>query len=233
MTEIGKADKELVEKVFDEYVVHMELPKSKNGGAAILILKDKFIDVQYKTEKFNMNCKCSGCLVETVFLTLKSDNSTIHAGCIYRHPNGNINHFNESLSEFINQYKFKNNEMSVIGGDINIDLLKTNHNPTKNYFDIMTSNNYIPNIVVPTRFTSDYVTLIDHIFVRLPKSKINNKITAGNLICDISDHLPNFSIINLNIIKNRDRPYIRLFNKANILNFQANVENDLSELLME
>ena len=95
----------------------------------------------------------------------------------------------------------------------------------------MTSHNFISNIVVPTRFTDESVTLIDHIFIRLPKSKINNEVTAGNLICDISDHLPNFSIINLNFNKNCNRPYIRLFNKTNISKFKANIENDLAELI--
>ena len=65
----------------------------------------------------------------------------------------------------------------------------------------MTTNNFIPTITTPTRITDSTVKLIDHIFVKLPKSKINNKITAGNLLCDISDHLPNFIIINIDVKK--------------------------------
>ena len=65
----------------------------------------------------------------------------------------------------------------------------------------MTSNNFIPTITAPTRITDKSATLIDHIFIKLPRSKINNKIVAGNLLCDISDHLPNFTIINIDIKK--------------------------------
>ena len=93
----------------------------------------------------------------------------------------------------------------------------------------MTSNNFIPTITAPTRITDNSVTLIDHIFVKLPKSKNNNKISAGNLLCDISDHLPNFTIINMNIKKTKERPYIRLYNKNNICKFESNVESELLE----
>ena len=84
----------------------------------------------------------------------------------------------------------------------------------------MTTNNFIPTITIPTRITDSTVTLIDHIFVKLPKSKINNKITAGNLLCDISDHLPNFIIINIDVKKTNERPYIRLYNKNNTSKFE-------------
>ena len=63
----------------------------------------------------------------------------------------------------------------------------------------MLSHNFSPNITIPTRLSNKSMTLIDHIMTRLPKSKINSTIIAGNLISDISDHLPNFSIININL----------------------------------
>ena len=91
--------------------------------------------------------------------------------------------------------------MLVIGGDINIDLLKTNTIMTQNYLDNMLSNNLIPNILIPTRFSDNSTTLIDHIFTRLPLSKLNNMVTAGNLITDITDHLSNFVIIDIEIKK--------------------------------
>ena len=94
----------------------------------------------------------------------------------------------------------------------------------------MISNNFMPTIIAPTRFTNNSVTLIDHVFIRLPKSKINNRISAGNLIFDISDHLPNFTIIDIDVIKNKERPYIRLFNKTNISNYESNIVNELSEI---
>ena len=103
--------------------------------------------------------------------------------------------------------------MFIFGGDINIDLLKNEQTQTQNYLDTLLSFNLTSAITIPTRFTDRSVTLIDHIFIRLPKLKINNMITAGNLITDISDHLPNFVIIDFDVKKSKERPLVRVFNK--------------------
>ena len=57
------------------------------------------------------------------------------------------------------------------------------------------SINMYPVIQAPTRFTDRNATLIDHILVKLPAKYINNRVTAGNLIYDLTDHLPNFVFI--------------------------------------
>ena len=110
--------------------------------------------------------------------------------------------------------------MFILGGDINIDLLNTNLSTTQNYLDTMLSYNLIPRIIIPTRFTDRTTTLIDHIFIRVPKSKLNNMITSGNFITDISDHLSNFAIIDIEISRSKERPFIRLFNKSNTERFK-------------
>ena len=91
--------------------------------------------------------------------------------------------------------------MFLLAGDINIDLLKTNLQSTQDYLNTMLSYNLIPSIIIPTRVNDRSCTLIDHIFVRLPKSKINNQITSGNFISDISDHFSNFIIIDIELKK--------------------------------
>ena len=96
-----------------------------------------------------------------------------------------MSHFNDSLSSCLQKFNKKN--FFVLGGDTNIDLLKSNKLQTQNYLDIMLSHNFSPNITIPTRFSNKSMTLIDHIMTRLPKSKSNSTIIAGNLISDISD----------------------------------------------
>jgi len=120
--------------------------------------------------------------------------------------------------------------MLLIGGGINIDLLKTNIPMNQNYIDTMLSHNLIPSITIPTRFTERTTTLIDHIFVRLPQAKINNMVTSGNLITDISDHLSNFSIIDIDIKTTKERPYIRLYNQKKIELFKYNIASKLSDI---
>ena len=229
LTEIGKTDVNYINRVFDDYTLYAELPKSNKGGAGILVKKDKFDDIVVLSESkpFKVECKCTKCITESVFLKLRSKKQSLMVGSIYRHPNGNIAHYNEAINAYLNNIKTP--DTCIIGEDINIDLLKTNFKLSQSYLDVMTSNNFIPTITAPTRITDNSVTLIDHIFVKLPKSKNNNKISAGNLLCDISDHLPNFTIINMNIKKTKERPYIRLYNKNNICKFESNVESELLE----
>ena len=119
--------------------------------------------------------------------------------------------------------------MLIIGGDINIDLLKTN-TMTQSYLETMLSNNLIPNILIPTRFSDNSTTLIDHIFTRLPLSIINNMVTAGNLITDITDHLSNFIIIDIEIKRTKERPFIRLYTKKNTEIFKNNIVAELSDI---
>ena len=121
--------------------------------------------------------------------------------------------------------------MFILGGDINIDLLKTNISSTQNYLDNMLSHNLIPSIIIPTRFTDRSITLIDHIFIRLPKSKVNNMVTSGNFTTDISDHLSNFAIIDIEIKRSKERPFVRLYNKRNTERFLNNIASELTNLL--
>ena len=231
LTEIGKTDVNYINRVFDEYTLYAELPKSNKGGAGILVKKDKFDDIVVLSESkpLKFECNCTKCITESVFLKLRSKKQSLMVGCIYRHPNGNIAHYNETINAYLNN--IESLDTCILGGDINIDLLKTNCKQSQNYLDVMTNNNFIPTITAPTRITDNTATLIDHIFIKLPKSKINNKISAGNLLCDISDHLPNFTIINIDIKKNtKERPYIRLYNKTNICKFESNAVSELLEI---
>ena len=59
--------------------------------------------------------------------------------------------------------------------------------------------------------------------MKVPRKLIQTKVTAGNLISDITDHLPNFVLVNTKIIKITERPYIRLFTKKKIDKFIADI----------
>ena len=227
MTEIGHIIKQLIEKVFTDYEIYYDLSKASKGGAGILVKKDKFDEIEIINNKITCKQNCSNCKIESIFLNLKSNKKYINIGSIYRHPSGNVQHFSESLDQCIKQ--FEKNNMLILGGDINIDLLK-NNTSTQNYLMTMLSNNLIPNITIPTRFTDRSTTLIDHIFTRLPKSKINNLITAGNFIVDITDHLANFVIYNIEIETTKERPFIRLYTEKNTELFKRNITSEISKL---
>jgi hypothetical protein len=78
-------------------------------------------------------------------------------------------------------------------GDFNIDLLKSNSHPeSENFINTLGSFFFQPQILQPTRITSHSATLIDNIFL----NSIEHYLISGNLIYDLTDHLPNFIILN-------------------------------------
>ena len=78
-------------------------------------------------------------------------------------------------------------------GDFNIDLLKfKSHSATDGFLNTLGSNFFQPYIMQPTRITNHSATLIDNIFF----NSIEHFTISGNIVYDLSDHLPNFLIFN-------------------------------------
>ena len=79
----------------------------------------------------------------------------------------------------------------IIMGDFNINLLNYETSPNvNNYINCMFSNHFQPFILHPSRITNNSSTLIDNIFT----NAIDCKIFSGNILSQISDHLPQFAI---------------------------------------
>ena len=132
--------------------------------------------------------------LETVFLEILNEKKkNVIIGCIYRHPTMDIKTFNEKY--FNNLMTKINNEKKAcyLLGDFNIDLLQTESNiHTKDFFDILTANLFVPHITLPTRITNRSQTLIDNIFSNNPEFE---HCTGGNFTFSISDHLAQFLLI--------------------------------------
>ena len=228
LSETGNVIVNEIEEVFDHYKFYYDAPSQKRGskgGSGILINKESFDKIEEILIDDNLKgkCTCSNCIIENKWIKLSSLKDTYILGSIYRHPNGNITHFTESLNCVLD--KIDKNATCIIAGDINIDLMKQT-NSSKLYLETLMAHNILPYICIPTRLTDNSATIIDHINVRLPKNKIHTKISAGNLKKDISDHFPNYFIMDLEINKTKDRPLIRLYNEKNIKNFNRNLPNE-------
>ena len=231
LTETGNAIINEIEEIFQNYKCYIDAPtpgKGSKGGAGILINKNSFDHIEEifenKNESLKNNCTCNNCKIENKWLRLKSNNNTYVVASVYRHPNGNTNHFTEALQKLLNT--LDKNSTCIIAGDINIDLMKQDNSNANLYLETLMEHNFLPYICIPTRITDNSATLIDHINVRLPVNQIHNKISSGNLINDISDHLPNFFIIDLELSTIKERPLIRLYNKKNIQHFNNNITNE-------
>ena len=84
-------------------------------------------------------------------------------------------------------------KITYLSGDFNINLLNTEtDNEILRFYEIMTSNLFVPHITLPTRITTRSQTLIDNIFSNNPEF---SKGLSGNFTFSISDHLAQFLII--------------------------------------
>ena len=102
----------------------------------------------------------------------------------------NEKYFNDTVAKITNE-----NKTCYFAGDFNIDLLKSDSdNCTKDFFDILTSNLFVPHITLPTRITNRSQTLIDNIFSNNPEFE---NCISGNFTFSISDHLAQFLLVPL------------------------------------
>ena len=101
-----------------------------------------------------------------------------------------IDYFNKNLFEqFMDKLASENKEIYLMG-DFNIDLLKLETNVSINdYYNILTTNLFVPRITLPNRITSHSKTLIDNIFSNAPNFLQG---ISRNFTFSISDHLPQF-----------------------------------------
>ena len=158
-------------------------------------------------------------------------------GCVYKHPTIDPKQFSNLLIPLFEKIK-KEKKPVYITGDFNIDLLKIETNKhTGEYFDLLTNNNLMPLITLPTRITSSSKTLIDNILY----NQFSPDIISGNLTVSISDHIPQFSIIplpNKNTLPRKDNLYVRNYKKINqtelthkfeSINWNFSDESDVNE----
>jgi hypothetical protein len=113
-------------------------------------------------------------------------------GIIYRHPSGNVGIFQEYIDTVIDKIH-RENKYCIILGDFNLDLLKfESHSPTDDFMTSLGTSFFQPYILQPTRITDHSATLIDNIFF----NSLEHFTINGNIIYDLTDHLPNFLILN-------------------------------------
>ena len=114
-------------------------------------------------------------------------------GACDRPPSGNIEAFTNKIQEILNAYKGTDKYL-YIAGDFNLDLLKHSSKLLIQVFmDTMISYALLPLITKPTRVTPTSKTLIDNVF----SNNFVNSPASYIVLCDISDHLPLITSINV------------------------------------
>ena len=164
----------------DPFTTNTETSK---GGVAIFTKNNDNVferdDLKIRTKEF-----------EAVWVEIKNKGckNTV-VGCVYRHPHyNNINDFSKYINKCLIKLNKENKDV-YIAGDFNIDLLKyeTNTN-NREFYNLMTSNGFLPLIIQPTRITETTKSLIDNIYT----NAFTNENQSGNILLEIADHLTQF-----------------------------------------
>jgi len=158
---------------------------SNAGGTGIFVSKKL-------SSSIRNDFSCTRVEFEALWIEIETDlHHNLVCGVIYRHPNNNCESFLNYMNHTVESIS-KENKYCIIMGDFNIDLLNVSHASTEHFLDILETNFFSPHILQPTRITHHSATLIDNIFF----NSATHHTISGNIIYDLTDHLPNFLIIN-------------------------------------
>ena len=150
---------------------------------------------------------------ESLWIEIESNHQhNIISGVVYRHPNANINMTLKYIYSIIEKIH-NENKYCIMMGDFNINLLNYETHPdTDAFINTLGSYYFHPQILKPIRITDHTASLVDNIFF----NSLEHPTLSGNIVSDISDHLPNFLIINK--ISELPNNNLKLF-KRNYSNF--------------
>jgi len=214
LSEIWSHNIEFYCNILPGYIFMYDLPLHSNVGGVGIYIKESLSPSEIS--KYKLASK-DNIKVENIWIEICKNETKYIIGGIYRHPNNSIAEFQKSLDDVLHRISAQNSPC-LLAGDFNIDLCKTERNKqTADYVDSLLINNFLPTIIMPTRITSRSSTLIDHIYYyEGSNNKKKTKVKSGNLLCDLSDHLPNYTLImHEKINHTKTRPLIRLFSKQN------------------
>ena len=91
-------------------------------------------------------------LIESTFIEICNPKKTnIIVGCIYKHPNMNINEFNDDYLNKLLDKLSKGNKNIFFLSDFNINLLNYDiHPPTNEFSGSLSSHYFLPHILQPS-----------------------------------------------------------------------------------
>ena len=222
LSEIGRRNIPMIRYIFNDYNFEYRSPPVNNRGGVAIFVKKVLGPISVRDDLcISTECNCDKCEVESLFIDILLDERYV-LGCVYRHPNGTIKHFSDSLKQTFSH--IKTSTPVIICGDINIDFMKHELTLTKDYIDVLVELQLIPLVTIPTRITDNTCTAIDHIYIRPSKKNICKQVKSGVLYCDMTDHLPVFILLS-NQFPKHGKEYTRVYSDRNINKFVEDCQN--------
>ena len=183
-------------------LISQSCTSTSHGGLAI------YVSNNIRYEKITMTASNSNSW-EGMFLKLfLTGNKCVIAGNIYRPPRYRMDDYQTFISELEIVLNSLTGEV-IIGGDMNIDLLKMNVKPIINeYYNTLLANGYTPKITYPTRLTRNNGTLIDNFLCKI--SQNYSKTSSGICTIKLSDHQPYFICLDFLSLKQNRYKFIEI-----------------------
>ena len=160
--------------------------KTARGGTAI------YVKNTHRTIERNDLKICNKEYESTSIEILNQKCKNVVIGCIYRQPHyDNLDDFGSYMKNLFLKLNKENKEVYICG-DFNINLLKYDDEiVAQDFYNLMNSNGYLPQINLPSRFTDTTMTLIDNIFT----NTMNYNSFSSNILIQIAEHLSQFTEI--------------------------------------
>lgn len=176
-------DKGIDFELNDYNLNYVNRTNKSGGGVAIYVNKKyKYRILENMTVTINDMLEC----LSIEIINEKKKNCIV--SCLYRSPGSCVEMFTNWMEK---TFSLISNKKIFICGDYNIDLINPSNNKTiDDYMSRMYSMSLFPVITRPSRITSHSATLIDNIFT----NNMESTNVSGLLICDITDHLPVFTM---------------------------------------
>lgn len=192
----------------------------KGGGVSIFIRNDlQFSECQDL-------CIISDS-IETVFVEIPKTSiglsKNLIVGVIYRPPNSSVEEYMSNMSDILSQIDTYHS-FSLIMGDFNFDLLKSDFKPDiQKFLELFFLHSYLPLINRPTRCSGEQISLIDNFFF----NELTHVATKqGILVTDISDHYPIFcQLLRCNAVNAVPKMKRRIYSQRNMNNFKLQIES--------
>ena len=101
LTEIGNdGDNYINRNILSDYDAFIDLPKNNRYGGVAILVKRGYGDILQREDlKTTITCDCDRCQMEDIWMEIKTGNENFILSAIYRHPNGNVEHFTNVLEE--------------------------------------------------------------------------------------------------------------------------------------
>ena len=188
-TKLREEHDPLINIKIDGYDFIQTSTKSFFGGVGLFVKNGIDYKIREDLNKSIYN------VTESVFIEIKhNSNKNLLVGCIYRHHSSITEFVDSFLSETLAKIGKEKKKTIALLGDFNVDLLKFDDDiNTGNFINLLSTYGFRPLVLQPTRVTSESATLIDNIYI----NDIEARSIGGNITFSISDHFPQFCILNI------------------------------------